>query len=102
MFRVDRIEVKGTMQGVQVQLVTGELRTKLGMQIPVKQGRLSARTATCICSFPLAGFDTSESEKPCAAGTGLDTSPELIYLGVRNVGASPVLSCTGAIDHMTI
>ncbi|GJY78503.1 hypothetical protein Tco_0484304 [Tanacetum coccineum] len=32
------------MQGVQVQLVMGELRTKLGMQIYVKQGRLSVTT----------------------------------------------------------
>ncbi|GKC04848.1 hypothetical protein Tco_0996458 [Tanacetum coccineum] len=44
--RVIRIEVRGTMQGVQVQLVMGELRTELGMQIQVKQGRLSVTTAT--------------------------------------------------------
>ncbi|GKD26635.1 ribonuclease H-like domain-containing protein, partial [Tanacetum coccineum] len=31
--RVDRIEVRGTMHGVQVKLVIGELRTELGMQI---------------------------------------------------------------------
>ncbi|GJX80711.1 hypothetical protein Tco_0328860 [Tanacetum coccineum] len=43
---VDIIEVRGTMHGVQVQLVMGELRTELGMQIQVKQGRLSATTAT--------------------------------------------------------
>ncbi|GJY08699.1 hypothetical protein Tco_0375753 [Tanacetum coccineum] len=35
---VDRIEAKGTMQGVQVQLVMGELKTELGMQIQVKKG----------------------------------------------------------------
>ncbi|GJU10872.1 retrovirus-related pol polyprotein from transposon TNT 1-94 [Tanacetum coccineum] len=46
MFRVDRIEVRGTMHWVQVQLVMGELRTELGMQIQVKQGRLSVTTAT--------------------------------------------------------
>ncbi|GJY35160.1 retrovirus-related pol polyprotein from transposon TNT 1-94, partial [Tanacetum coccineum] len=46
MFRVDRIEVRGTMHGVQVQLVIGELRTELEMQIQVKQDRLSATTAT--------------------------------------------------------
>ncbi|GJQ94250.1 hypothetical protein Tco_0005389 [Tanacetum coccineum] len=34
------------MPGVQVQLVIGELRTKLGMQIQVEQSRLSATTAT--------------------------------------------------------
>ncbi|GKG01297.1 hypothetical protein Tco_0306002, partial [Tanacetum coccineum] len=38
MFRVDRIEEKGTMHRVQVQLVIGELRTELGMLIQVKQG----------------------------------------------------------------
>ncbi|GJS07306.1 hypothetical protein Tco_0364102 [Tanacetum coccineum] len=42
---VDKIEVRGTMHRVQVQLVMGELRTELGMQIQVKQGRLSATTA---------------------------------------------------------
>ncbi|GKF92207.1 hypothetical protein Tco_0278926 [Tanacetum coccineum] len=46
MFRVDKIEVRGTMHGVQVQLVMGELRTELGMQIQVKQGKLSVTTAT--------------------------------------------------------
>nr|GEX96673.1 hypothetical protein [Tanacetum cinerariifolium] len=45
MFRVDRIEVRGTMHEVQVHLVMGELRTELGMQIHVKQGRVSATTA---------------------------------------------------------
>ncbi|GJY17319.1 hypothetical protein Tco_0388810 [Tanacetum coccineum] len=45
-FRVDRIEDMGTMQGVQVQLVMGELRTELGMQIQVKQGRLNVTTTT--------------------------------------------------------
>ncbi|GKG02361.1 hypothetical protein Tco_0309997 [Tanacetum coccineum] len=45
MFRVDRIEVKGTMHGVQVQLAMGELRIELGMQIHIKQSRLSATTA---------------------------------------------------------
>ncbi|GKE63649.1 hypothetical protein Tco_1514016, partial [Tanacetum coccineum] len=44
MFRVDKIEVRGIMHGVQVQLVIGELRTELGMQIQVKQGRLSVTT----------------------------------------------------------
>nr|GEV18515.1 integrase, catalytic region, zinc finger, CCHC-type, peptidase aspartic, catalytic [Tanacetum cinerariifolium] len=43
--KVDRIEVKGTMHKVQVQLVTGDLRTELGMQIQVKQGRLSVTNA---------------------------------------------------------
>ncbi|GJZ00850.1 hypothetical protein Tco_0518279 [Tanacetum coccineum] len=43
---VDRIEDRGTMHEVQVQLVMGEHRTDLGMLIQVKQGRLSATTAT--------------------------------------------------------
>ncbi|GJW66803.1 hypothetical protein Tco_0121227 [Tanacetum coccineum] len=46
MFRVDRIEDRVTMHGVQVQLVMGELRTELGMLIQVKQGRLSATIVT--------------------------------------------------------
>nr|GEX42280.1 integrase, catalytic region, zinc finger, CCHC-type, peptidase aspartic, catalytic [Tanacetum cinerariifolium] len=36
---------RGTMHGVQVQLVMGELRTELGMLIQVKLCRLSATTA---------------------------------------------------------
>ncbi|GJY28485.1 hypothetical protein Tco_0404252 [Tanacetum coccineum] len=46
MFRVDRIEDRVTMHGVQTQLVMGELRTESGMLIQVKQGRSSATTAT--------------------------------------------------------
>ncbi|GKC86535.1 hypothetical protein Tco_1147184 [Tanacetum coccineum] len=46
MFRVDRIEVRGTIHGVEVQLVMREHRTELGMLIQVKQGRLSAITTT--------------------------------------------------------
>nr|GEZ21386.1 hypothetical protein [Tanacetum cinerariifolium]GEZ24921.1 hypothetical protein [Tanacetum cinerariifolium] len=46
MFRVDRLEARGTMHRVQVQLVMRELITELGMQIQVKQGRLSATTTT--------------------------------------------------------
>ncbi|GJV03640.1 hypothetical protein Tco_1337209 [Tanacetum coccineum] len=44
--RFDRIEDIVTMHGVRVQLVMGEHRTELGMLIQVKQGRLSATTAT--------------------------------------------------------
>ncbi|GJW12110.1 hypothetical protein Tco_1577937 [Tanacetum coccineum] len=43
---VDKIKDRGTMHGVQVQLVMGEHRTELGILIQVKQGRLSATTAT--------------------------------------------------------
>ncbi|GJX08753.1 hypothetical protein Tco_0196685 [Tanacetum coccineum] len=43
---VDKIVVRGIMQGVHVQLVIGELRTELGMQIQVKLGRLSVTTTT--------------------------------------------------------
>ncbi|GJW89759.1 reverse transcriptase domain-containing protein [Tanacetum coccineum] len=42
---VDRIEVRGTMHGVQVQLDMWELITELGMEIQVKQDRL--RTHNC-------------------------------------------------------
>ncbi|GJV92033.1 hypothetical protein Tco_1539846 [Tanacetum coccineum] len=40
MFRVDRIEFRGTMQEEQLQLVMGEFRTELAMQILVKESRL--------------------------------------------------------------
>ncbi|GKA66703.1 hypothetical protein Tco_0766511 [Tanacetum coccineum] len=46
MFRVDIIEDRGIMHGVQGQLVMREHRTELGMLIQVNQGRLSATTAT--------------------------------------------------------
>nr|GEZ23560.1 hypothetical protein [Tanacetum cinerariifolium] len=45
MFRVDRIEDKGTKHKVHVQLVMRELKTELGMLIQNKQSRLSATTA---------------------------------------------------------
>ncbi|GKE43569.1 hypothetical protein Tco_1470853 [Tanacetum coccineum] len=44
--KVNRIEFRGTMHGVEVQLVMGEHRTELGMLIQVMQGILSATTAT--------------------------------------------------------
>nr|GEX13896.1 integrase, catalytic region, zinc finger, CCHC-type, peptidase aspartic, catalytic [Tanacetum cinerariifolium] len=46
MFRVNRIEDRGTIHGVEVQLGIGEHKTELGMLIQVKQDRLSATTAT--------------------------------------------------------
>ncbi|GJX64798.1 hypothetical protein Tco_0299141 [Tanacetum coccineum] len=42
---VGRTKVRGTMQGEQVLLVMGELRTELGMVIQVNQVRLSVTTA---------------------------------------------------------
>nr|GEX67919.1 integrase, catalytic region, zinc finger, CCHC-type, peptidase aspartic, catalytic [Tanacetum cinerariifolium]GEY36302.1 integrase, catalytic region, zinc finger, CCHC-type, peptidase aspartic, catalytic [Tanacetum cinerariifolium] len=45
MFKVDRIEVRGPIHKVEVQLGMGEFRTKLEMLIQVKQYRLSATTA---------------------------------------------------------
>ncbi|GJW77957.1 hypothetical protein Tco_0139639 [Tanacetum coccineum] len=41
MFRVDRIEVRGIIHGVQVRLVMRELRIELETQIRVKKGRLN-------------------------------------------------------------
>ncbi|GKD28157.1 hypothetical protein Tco_1234371, partial [Tanacetum coccineum] len=43
MFRVDRIEDRVTLHGVQMQLVMKELITELGMLIQVMQGRLSGQ-----------------------------------------------------------
>nr|GEU89159.1 hypothetical protein [Tanacetum cinerariifolium] len=54
---VNRIEVRGTMHGVQVQLVIGKLRIELGMHIQVKQGRLSATTATTMFMANLSSAD---------------------------------------------
>ncbi|GKE41405.1 hypothetical protein Tco_1468689 [Tanacetum coccineum] len=41
MFRLDRTEVRGTMQGEQVLLEMGDFRTEVAMQILVKQSLLS-------------------------------------------------------------
>nr|GEW61393.1 integrase, catalytic region, zinc finger, CCHC-type, peptidase aspartic, catalytic [Tanacetum cinerariifolium] len=45
MFRVDRIEVRGPIHRVEVQLGLGEFRTEWGMLIQVKQDMLNAITA---------------------------------------------------------
>ncbi|GJX41703.1 hypothetical protein Tco_0256693 [Tanacetum coccineum] len=74
MFRVDRIEVRGAMHGVQVQLVMREFRTELGMQIQVKQDRLSATTATDLAlnvdnvfqADDFDAFDSNVDEAPTA------------------------------------
>nr|GEU68446.1 hypothetical protein [Tanacetum cinerariifolium] len=46
MFMVDRIEVRGTMQGEQLLLEIRDFRTELAMQILVKQSLLSGQTNT--------------------------------------------------------
>ncbi|GJS08270.1 hypothetical protein Tco_0365066, partial [Tanacetum coccineum] len=74
MFRIDRIEVRGTMHGVEVQLVMREHRTELGMLIHVKQGRLSATTATDLAlnldnvfqADDCDAFDSDVDEAPTA------------------------------------
>nr|GEZ27990.1 hypothetical protein [Tanacetum cinerariifolium] len=58
---VDRIEVRGTMH--EVSLVMRELGTELGMQIQVKQGRLSVTTAT---ADDCDAFDSDVDEAPTA------------------------------------
>nr|GEW53158.1 integrase, catalytic region, zinc finger, CCHC-type, peptidase aspartic, catalytic [Tanacetum cinerariifolium] len=45
-YGVDRIEVRGSIYRVVVQLGMGEFKTELGILIHVKQDRLSATTAT--------------------------------------------------------
>nr|GEV03567.1 hypothetical protein [Tanacetum cinerariifolium] len=59
MFKVDRIEVRGTMQGVQVLLVMEGLKTELGLQIQIKQGRLSATIATDVDEQPIQDLSLS-------------------------------------------
>ncbi|GKF86554.1 hypothetical protein Tco_0254381 [Tanacetum coccineum] len=93
MFRVDRIEVRGTMHEVQVQLVLGELRTELGKQIQVKQGRLSVTTATengmaldeeqllFIAAGDCDAFDSDVHEAPTAQTVFMEnlSSIDLVY-----------------------
>nr|GEU88730.1 hypothetical protein [Tanacetum cinerariifolium] len=54
---VNYLEVRGKLHEVQVQLVIGELITELEMQIQVKQGRLSAKTATTMFMANLSSAD---------------------------------------------
>nr|GEW65870.1 integrase, catalytic region, zinc finger, CCHC-type, peptidase aspartic, catalytic [Tanacetum cinerariifolium] len=58
--RVDRLEVKGPIYEVEVQLGLVEFRTELGMLIEVKQDRLSATTAMLL--FLAGGQDTAIDE----------------------------------------
>ncbi|GKC77091.1 hypothetical protein Tco_1127865 [Tanacetum coccineum] len=63
MFRVDRIEVRGTMQGVQVQLVMGELKTESRMQIqqPVQDLALNVDNVFQADDCDAFDFDVDEA-----------------------------------------
>nr|GEW78567.1 retrovirus-related Pol polyprotein from transposon TNT 1-94 [Tanacetum cinerariifolium] len=74
MTMVDRIEVKGPIHEVEVQLGMGEFRTKLGMLIQVKQDKLSATTTTDLAlnvdnvfqADDYDAFDSDVDEAPMA------------------------------------
>nr|GEW86883.1 hypothetical protein [Tanacetum cinerariifolium] len=65
MFRVNRLEVKGTMHRVQVQLVMGELRT-LGMQIHENEVALDEEQLLFIAADDCDAFDYDVNEAPTA------------------------------------
>nr|GEW85659.1 hypothetical protein [Tanacetum cinerariifolium] len=107
MFKVDRIEDRGTMHGVPEQLVIEELRTELGMLIQVKQGRLSATTAmhsimdnvfqANVCD----AFDYDVDEAPTAQTMFMAnlSSADLIYDEAGPSYDSDVLSEVHDHDH---
>nr|GEX19281.1 hypothetical protein [Tanacetum cinerariifolium] len=93
MFRVGRIEVKGTMHGVQVQLVMGDLRTELGMKIQVKQGRLGATTATDLALNVDNVFQADDCD---AFDSDVDESPNAQTMFMANLSfADPVYDEAG-------
>nr|GEV87218.1 hypothetical protein [Tanacetum cinerariifolium] len=66
MFRVDGIEDKGTMHGVQVQLVMGELKTELGMLIQENEVTLDEEQLLFIAADDCDAFDSDVDEAPTA------------------------------------
>ncbi|GJT45825.1 putative ribonuclease H-like domain-containing protein [Tanacetum coccineum] len=84
MFRVDRTEVRGTMHGVQVKLDMGELRTEFGMQIQVKQDRLSATTTTVHVHALLSDTNGVEALSVSALSRGLICTLRIALLIANN------------------
>ncbi|GKA53736.1 hypothetical protein Tco_0747051 [Tanacetum coccineum] len=109
MLRIDRIEVMGTMHGVEVQLVMGEHRTELGMLIQVKQGRLSATTATDLAlnldnvfqADDCDAFDSDVDEAPTAQTMFMAnlSSADPVYDEVGPSYDSNILSKVHDHDH---
>ncbi|GJS82944.1 hypothetical protein Tco_0749485, partial [Tanacetum coccineum] len=107
--QVDRIEVRGTMHGVEVQLVMEEHRTKLGMLIQVKQGKLSATTATDLALnvdnvFQADDYDAFDSDVDEAhmAHTMFMANPSSAYPVYDEAGSSydsEILSEVHDHDH---
>ncbi|GJR23541.1 hypothetical protein Tco_0972068 [Tanacetum coccineum] len=62
--QVDRIEVRGIMHGVQVQLFMGELRTELGMQIQENVVALDEKQLLFIASGQDNVVDDDVDEQP--------------------------------------
>ncbi|GJY41535.1 hypothetical protein Tco_0428805 [Tanacetum coccineum] len=109
MFRVDRLEARGTMHGVHVQLVIGELRTELGMQIQVKQGRLSATITTDLAlnvdnvfqADDCDAFDSDVDEAPTTQNMFMAnlSSADPVYDEARPSYDSNILSEVHDNDH---
>nr|GFA54724.1 integrase, catalytic region, zinc finger, CCHC-type, peptidase aspartic, catalytic [Tanacetum cinerariifolium]GFA63369.1 integrase, catalytic region, zinc finger, CCHC-type, peptidase aspartic, catalytic [Tanacetum cinerariifolium] len=64
MFKVDRIEDMGTIHGVQVQLVMGELRTELGMLIQENKVALVEERLLFIAGGQDNAVDEDVDEQP--------------------------------------
>ncbi|GJY62313.1 hypothetical protein Tco_0462970 [Tanacetum coccineum] len=66
MFRVDKTEFRGTMQGEQLQLEMGEFRTELAMQILAQENRvvLDEEQLLFIAGGQANTFDDDVDEPP--------------------------------------
>ncbi|GKF94289.1 hypothetical protein Tco_0283989, partial [Tanacetum coccineum] len=100
MFRVNRIEDMGRMHGVQVQLVMEELRTESGMPIQVKQGRLSATTATDLALNVDNVFQADDCD---AFYSNVDEAPTVQTMFMANLSsADPVYDETSLSYDLNI
>ncbi|GKE60478.1 hypothetical protein Tco_1510845, partial [Tanacetum coccineum] len=104
---------QGTIHGVQVQLVMGELKTELGMKIQVKQDRLSATTATengvaldeeqllFITADDCDAFDSDVDEAPTAQTMFMEnlSSADPVYDEASPSYNSDILSKVHDHDH---
>ncbi|GJW29478.1 hypothetical protein Tco_0046353 [Tanacetum coccineum] len=72
------------MHVVEVQLVTGEHKTELGMLIQVKQGRLSATTATDLALNVDNGFQADDCD---AFDSDVDEAPTAQTMFMANLSS---------------
>nr|GEV66378.1 integrase, catalytic region, zinc finger, CCHC-type, peptidase aspartic, catalytic [Tanacetum cinerariifolium] len=93
--RVDRLEVRGTMNGVQVQLVMWELRTELAMQIQVKQGKLNVDEQP-VQDLALNVDNVFQADDCDAFDSGVDEAPTAQTMFMENLSsADPVYDEVG-------